>query len=213
MRNLWAFENAEGEFSDGPFQGYMEYQTIAPGVGLYRLEGGAERDYTLSAAEHSPEGMMIIGCMLSGAGRVAAKGSDDQIWQDDARLYAITPFGRRTNYHVTARKSWRSMALKIDANIINRVANDHVPQIVRQGITEGGAPMSTWRPMTPALLRAAEELSISIAMAGRGKRMARLSLSVAWDQTASIRGWLITETGAQAISVQPVSGDCRMAAR
>ncbi len=169
MRNLWAFENAEGEFrdfagfgrtefSDGPFQGYMEYQTIAPGIGLYRLEGGAERDYTLSAAEHSPEGIMIIGCMLSGAGRVAAKGSDDQIWHDDARLYAITPFGRRTNYHVTAHKSWRSMALKIDANIIDRVANDHVPQIVRQGITEGGAPMSTSRPMTPALLRAAEEL-------------------------------------------------------
>jgi AraC-like DNA-binding protein len=169
MRNLWAFENAEGEFrdfagvgrtefSDGPFQGYMEYQSIADGIGFYRLEGSADRDYTLSAAEHSPYGMMIIGCMLSGSGRVSAKGSDDQIWQDEARLYAITPFGRRTNYHVTARKPWRSMALKIDAGIVDRVANDHVPGVVRQAVGNGGAPMSTSRPMTPGLVRLAEEL-------------------------------------------------------
>src|SRR3569623_1816012 len=33
------------------------------------------------------------------------------------------------------------------------------------------------------------------------------------DQTASIRGWEITEFGAQAISVQLVNGDCRTTAR
>lgn len=169
MRNLWAFENAEGEvrdfagtgltqFAEGPFRGYMEYQTVADGIGLYRLEGGAEVDYTLSAAEHSPSGMLIIGCMLAGTGRVSAAGSEDQAWTEAGRLYALTPFGRRTSYHVRAGRPWRSMAVKIDGHVLDRFAEDCVPELVRQGVGNGGAPIAASMPLAPALARVAEDL-------------------------------------------------------
>ena len=169
MRRLWAFETADGnirdfdgfgrtEFSDGQFQGYLEYQDIADGIGFYRLEAQSELDFTLSAAEHSPSDMLILGCILGGAGRIAAQGSDDQPWQDAGRLYALTPFGRRTNYHVRAGARWRSMALKVDARIVDRVANDPVPALVRKAVGNGGAPISVSQPLAPALARIAEEL-------------------------------------------------------
>lgn len=169
MRRLWAFETADGnirdfdgigrtEFRDGLFQGYLEYQDVADGIGFYRLEAQSELDFTLSAAEHSPTDLLILGCILGGAGRIAASGSDDQPWQDSGRLYALTPFGRRTNYHVKARERWRSVALKVDAGIVDRVANDHVPALIRKAVANGGAPISTSRSLAPALARVAEEL-------------------------------------------------------
>lgn len=169
MRRLWALENADGdvrefdgmgraEFSDGPFQGYMEYHDITDGIGFYRLEVQSDRDFTLSAAEHSPTDMLILGCILAGSGRIAAEGSEDQEWRDSGRLYALTPFGRRTNYHVTAGAMWRSTALKVDARIVDRVANDYVPAVVREAVSNGGAPISTSIPLAPALARVAEDL-------------------------------------------------------
>lgn len=169
MRRLWALENADGnirdfdgtgrtEFTDGPFQGYMEYRDIAEGIGFYRLEAHSDRDFTLSAAEHSPTDMLILGCILAGSGRIEAAGSEDQLWQQSGRFYALTPFGRRTNYHVTAGAIWRSTALKVDARIIDRVANDYVPPLVRKAVSNGGAPISTSMPLAPALARVAEDL-------------------------------------------------------
>ena len=169
MRRLWALENADGdvrefdgigraEFSDGPFQGYMEYHDITDGIGFYRLEAQSDRDFTLSAAEHSPTDMLILGCILAGSGHIAAEGSEDQEWRDSGRLYALTPFGRRTNYHVTAGAMWRSTALKVDARIVDRVANDYVPAVVREAVSNGGAPISTSMPLAPALARVAEDL-------------------------------------------------------
>ena len=169
MRRLWALENADGDFRDfdgvgrtdftgGPFQGYMEYRDVADGIGFYRLEAQSDRDYTLSAAEHAPSDLLILGCILGGSGRIAAEGSEDQPWHQSGRLYVLSPFGRRANYHVTAGAEWRSMALKVDARIVDRVANDYVPPLVRQAISSGGAPISTSMPLAPALARVAEDL-------------------------------------------------------
>ncbi|RYE75113.1 MAG: AraC family transcriptional regulator, partial [Hyphomicrobiales bacterium] len=96
--------------------------------------------------------------ILAGSGILSAAGSEDQSWQECGRLYALTPFGRRTSYHVTAGATWRSTALKVDARIIDRVANDHVPDIVREAVDNGGTPISTSMPLAPALARVAEDL-------------------------------------------------------
>lgn len=170
MRKLWALETADGnvrdfdgigrtDFSEGPFQGYMEYQDVADGIGLYHLEARSDRDFTLSAAEHSPTDMLILGCILTGTGRIAAAGSEDQPWRDSGRLYALTPFGRRTNYHVAASQSWRTVALKVDARIVDRVASDHVPTLVREAVSKGGRPISVSRPLGSAIARVADDLA------------------------------------------------------
>lgn len=169
MRRLWALETADGhicdfdgigrtEFTDGPFQGYLEYLEVSDGIGFYRLEAESDQDFTLSAAEHSPSDMLILGCILAGSGHIAAEGSEDQPWQDSGRLYALTPFGRRTNYHVLAGARWRSTALKVDARIVDRVADDPVPRLVREAVSNGGAPISESMPLAPALARVAEDL-------------------------------------------------------
>lgn len=170
MRRLWALENSDGdicdfdgigrtEFSDGPFEGYLEYREVSDGIGFYRLEAQSDQDFTLSAAEHCPSDMLIIGCILAGEGRIELAGSAEQPWQDSGRLYALTPFGRRTNYHVRAGSRWRSTAIKIDARIVDRVADDPVPPLVLEAVRNGGAPISESMPLAPALARVAEDLA------------------------------------------------------
>ena len=168
MNTLWAIANGDGEthafdgiglteFKDGPCRGYMEYQEVTPGIGVYRLEARARADFTLSAAAQAPAGMLILGCILNGSGRISAAGSDDQSWTDEGRLYAISPFGRQVNYHVSAPLPWRSMAIRVEVEAFARVANDDVPPQLRRA-AEGKETLSITRPLLPAMARLAEEL-------------------------------------------------------
>jgi AraC-like DNA-binding protein len=172
VRTNWAFASESGDetrafdavgrtqFDDGPFRGFMEYQAIAPGIALYRVEGQATRDYCLQAGGESPDGMLVLGCMLGGSGRIAAEGDDDLAWNQTAQLYTLTPFGRRVSYHVSARSPWRSVAIKLGASALDRFTDgQHLPTLVRNAVKPGASPISAMQPLGAALTRVADDLS------------------------------------------------------
>lgn len=149
-----------GDFTDGPFRGFMECSEVRPGVVLYQLEGRAETDFTLSSGLVAPDGTIVLGCMLSGAGMVVAEGNEDQSWRDEARLFALTPSRRRISYQVQSQALWRCLALKLKPNVIEQLATeDDLPELVRTAVRPGADPLSLMRSLAAPAVRAAENLS------------------------------------------------------
>ncbi len=168
--SLWSIDTVDGDaqsfdgyghtdFATGPYRGYFEQFHITQGIHLFRLQGMGEEDFALTAGDHAPEGLMILGCILEGDGCIDSPGNDIEHFRQSGRFYSFTPFGRSVSYRVKAGRRWTGVSLKIDADVLDRVSHDVVPSQVKKALAPNGAPHLDAQSLPSHITRVASELS------------------------------------------------------
>jgi AraC-like DNA-binding protein len=170
MTENWSFAGTGGtvhhdfhaarriEFGDGPISGFMEEIQIRPGLALYRLEGRSNCAFSIVGEEVKTNNMLILGCMLSGAGTIAADGNEHQNWREEGQIYALTTSDRSIAYHAQAERPWRAVALKLEPDALPLLAHDDVPAMARATLEKNVDPLSIIRPPNQGASRAAHDL-------------------------------------------------------
>lgn len=106
------------EFADGPFSGFMDIRALRDGLYVYRVEGRARRAYRLASRQPAPEGTLIIGCMLGGAGSFGPRGGMSQAWRESGALYLVDPTTDDVIYDVLPDRAWQLVAVRVEAEAL-----------------------------------------------------------------------------------------------
>lgn len=156
------FDEAERvRFCAGVVTAYLQETPVLPGIWLYRGEASARNRFHMAVDGGERRGRLILGTMLAGRGVVNLEGCGDQVWRDDGRFYVLTPVGRRTSYEVDAENGWRLVAVRLEQEALDLLAdNKDLPDVARQAMEgrlddlTGMAPLpGTLRSLGHSLLR------------------------------------------------------------
>lgn len=153
--------NGRIELDDRPFSGYLEHRAVQRGMSLFRASGRGVSRYSLSALGEINDNKLVIGCMLSGAGRLAAEGNDEVGWRNAAHMYGVSLSGRPIRYDLQPHDPWSAIALMLTPELLDELDGDlgrDGMRAVERVLAGASEPISLMRPMNSTMLRIAHEL-------------------------------------------------------
>lgn len=156
-RDFGSFDRLQ--FAHGSTSAYVEEQQILPGIGLFRSEADANSRFCIEVNGGEPGGgRLILGSILASRGVLGFEGTDDRVWRDDGRFYAISPVQRRVRYEIDAERGWRLAAIRLESEALDILGPDGVPDVVRDVLEGRRDDLAEMTPIAGALRAASHAL-------------------------------------------------------
>lgn len=148
------------DFLNPHMTAFMEELPVMTGMTVYRLNASGRGRFSIMKPPAPTErGRIVIGALFGGRGTFRMDGTGEHDWRSGGRAYSMTPVDRYVRYDINADEVWQCVAIRIEGEALETLAQDsRLPILVRDGLEGRARDHVQSRAMTPALHQLTQEL-------------------------------------------------------